>query len=49
MNSIAKKFCRVCGSTKLKKVLSLGYQYLQGYFFDDKSIRKRNNFFKNVF
>ena len=49
MNLIAKKFCRVCGSTKLKKVLSLGYQYLQGYFLDDKSIRKRNNFFKKRF
>lgn len=49
MNLIKKKFCRSCGSTKLKKILSLGYQYLQSYFLDDKYNYKKNNFLKKRF
>lgn len=49
MKLIEKKSCRVCGSTKLTKVLSLGYQYLQGYFLDNKFKNKKNNFYKKKF
>lgn len=49
MNLIKTKYCRVCGSTKLKKVVSLGYQHLQGYFLDDKYKYKKNNFLKKRF
>jgi SAM-dependent methyltransferase len=49
MKLIEKKSCRACGSTELKKVLSLGYQYLQGYFLDNKSKNKKNNFYKKKF
>ena len=36
------KNCRFCGSNKLKKVINLGYQYLQGYFVDDSFNKKKN-------
>ena len=35
MSNCIKKNCRFCGSKKLKKVINLGYQYIQGYFVDD--------------
>jgi SAM-dependent methyltransferase len=41
-----KKNCRFCGSNKLKKVINLGYQYLQGHFVDDNYNKKKNIFSK---
>ena len=41
MNKKIKK-CRVCGSKKLKKVINLGYQYLQSYFAKQGNDTKKN-------
>jgi len=41
------KKCRFCKSKNLKKILSLGYQNLQGYFKDKN--RKINPKLKNLY